>query len=262
MTKEIKELQYRISVICQELNLNALTFAKMIEFDDIKLVEDVLNKKAMPTLSMLNKITSHLGINPIWLFNMDYSVGYTKFGSYSANIFEKQPFTTIYPKCDDTDLLSYCKDCCIKHIMLVFEDLKETFNPKVAIVLQKEFVYEVISVFDFFDTDDWRTKEGLYDIDSIIDKTKLRSNINVLITAISVANFKEMLSNNHHIGNFIIKNQIQDNKVNKIIDLAFEKDENKARELEKKFDFKSEFLGKIDFVRNFVKSTKTEETEK
>ena len=255
MRKETKELQNRIIKICDELNLDAVTLSKMIEFDNIELVDSVLNRKAIPSLSMLDKIISHLGINPAWLFNMPSYIAFTKFGNSHLCMFKSKPFTSVYPKGEST-LFDYCKDINAKHAMLVFESFEETDNPRVAVILERDFVYEIISVFDFFDTDDTATKIGLTDISSIIDFTALRAKINLMVNTLSVAKFDDMLSCNCHIGKlFIALNTLRydDLTADRVVRLAFEYDENKARELEKSWNLKSELLGKIDLVRKFLK---------
>ncbi|MDA3053313.1 hypothetical protein OFO01_07700 [Campylobacter sp. JMF_01 NE2] len=257
MRNEVKELQNKVIKICEELNLNAITLAKMIDFDDIELVAGVLDKKAVPTLTMLDKMVTHLGINPVWLFNMPFCIAFTKFGNSHLCMFKSKPFTSVYPKGEST-LFDYCKDINAKHAMLVFENFEETDNPRVAVILERDFVYEIISVFDFFDTDDTATKIGLTDISSIIDFTALRAKINLMVNTLSIAKFNDMLSCNYHIGKlFIALNTLRydDLTADRVVRLAFEYDENKARELEKSWNLKSELLGKIDFVRSFVKSS-------
>ena len=251
MTKEIKELQNRVIKICEELYLNSVTFAKMIEFDDIELVDSVLSKKAVPTLTMLNKIVTHLGINPAWLFDMPYPIAYSKFNTDNLKMFNAKPFAIK----GEENLSKYCESINARNIMLVFENFNETNNnPKVAIIVERDFVYQVVSVFDFFDTNDERTKDGLCDINNIIDTTSF-SPFNLMINTLSVANFKEMLSNQHHIGNFVAKNQLADKTADQVVRLVFEFNDEIAKKLEKNFDFKSEFLGEIDFIRSFVKSS-------
>ncbi|MDA3053529.1 hypothetical protein [Campylobacter sp. JMF_03 NE3] len=254
MRKETKELQNRIIKICDELNLDAVTLSKMIEFDNIELVDSVLNRKAIPSLSMLDKIISHLGINPVWLFDMPYPIGYTKFDISHRNMFKDKFFTSIYPKQYGKPLLHYCEETKIKHAMLVFEDFKETNNnPRVALIIEREYIYEVISVFDFFDIENSQTKEGLLDLDSIIDTTAFRAPINLLVQTFSIENFKKMLSNNHHIGNFAAKNLLKEKTANEVVDLVFEfRDELiKQKELSSSVDDK--LFGKIDCVRKFLK---------
>lgn len=257
MRKETKELQNRIIKICDELNLDAVTLSKMTEFDNIELVDSVLNRKAIPSLSMLDKIISHLGINPVWLFDMPYPIGYTKFDiSYAnshRNMFKDKFFTSIYPKQYEKPLLHYCEETKIKHAMLIFESFDETDSPKAALIIEKEYIYEVISVFDFFDIENSQTKKGLLDLDSIIDTTAFRAPINLLVQTLSIENFKEMLSNNHHIGNFTAKNHLAEKTANEVVDLVFEfRDELiKQKELSSSVDDK--LFGKIDCIRKFLK---------
>ena len=255
MTNEIKELQKRVSKICKELNLNSIALSKMIEFDDIELVDNVLQGKSVPTLTMLNKIVTHLGINPAWLYDMPYPIAYTKFGTDNSKIFSDKPLTKMLPRGEE-NLLNYCKRAEIKNVMLVFDDFDETNDdPRVAVIIEKDFVYEIISVFDFFNTDNSETKDGLLDIDSIIDTTT-KMPINVMVNTLPVVRFNDMLCGWYHIGVYVAKNQLTDDKANRVVDLAFEYREDIVPQLEKSFGFKSEFLEKIDFVRSFVKSTR------
>lgn len=222
----ISNLQDRIIKVCSELEYNALEFAFMIHFDDIELVEKVLAKKAYPTITMLNNIIKYLGVSKLWLLDSDnYRLNFTlkniaSDGLFKNVMFQPRPLTNT----KGVSIKNLCLQENFRHIILIVENFNETDNPRAMFVLEKNDVYQIVNVFNFFDISSALTQCYLKEILEFCNPP-FPFDCNFLIRSISSKDFDTILERNNHIGKYLIKAPLDyTDDTRKYMDMIFNKE--------------------------------------
>ncbi|MDA3053290.1 hypothetical protein OFO01_07000 [Campylobacter sp. JMF_01 NE2] len=194
--EKLEAIRERIIYLCEEkLAYNGFDLSYRTDFDDIELAYKILAKKAYPTTALIKNIIIKLGIRADWLLANE---------PLTNKIFYSRPLSYELKE-SEQKILDFIKSRKIERGIFVFEDLTQAEEPKAALILEKNDVFEIVWVANLFDT---ITKEGrtLLGATHRLTQQHRYKKFNLFIRDCSPVVFDEIISRKFHIRNVLLKN--------------------------------------------------------